>query len=308
MSPLYAAVGETVYWLRHNQARVRSSRSDKDALAGEIISADPGEFVMVPVSNHMKQIQEGFQKILGNFMECPTIASLLEGRFTVEHYKSILRQIFHHTRENPQLQALATVYFRGHQRAVIQRFYRHATSEIGHDRLALDDYKTLGGDASSLPYENPLPATLALLGYGFYEVCNRNPLGYLGYLFFLEFTPTTAGNGVMDALGEIGVPNRAMTFLKDHTVIDVGHNKLMEGYVADLVRHDWQAETVVAAMHATGNLYANMLDEAVAFSDAPYDVGWNWDELQADGIDPGRFTNRQKQSIVSGLSSYDAVS
>ncbi|MCG8622164.1 MAG: iron-containing redox enzyme family protein [Proteobacteria bacterium] len=256
----------------------------------------------------MEQIQEGFQQILETFMGCQTLTSLMEGRITTEHYKSILRQIFHHTRENPQLQALSTVYFRGRQREVIQRFYRHATSEVGHDQLALNDFKTLGGDASSIPYENPLPATLALLGYGFYEVYNRNPLGYLGYLFFLEFTPTTTGNGVMDALRAVGIPDRAMTFLKDHTVIDVGHNRLMEGYVADLVRHDWQADIVVAAMHTTGNLYANMLDEAVAFADAPYNVGWNWGELQADGLEPIQFRRRQDQKTEYELPPYDAVS
>ena len=266
---------------------------------------------MTPVSTfsgYMEQIQDGFQQNLGTFMGCRTIASLMEGRITVEHYKGILRQIFHHTRENPQLQALSTVYFRGRQREVIQRFYRHATSEVGHDQLALNDFKTLGGDATFVPYENPLPATLALLGYGFYEIYNRNPLGYLGYLFFLEFTPTTAGNGVMEALRVAGVPDGAMTFLKDHTVIDVGHNKLMEGYVADLVRHDWHADIVIASMQVTAKLYANMLDEAVAFSDAPYDVGWNWDELQADGLDPTQFKNRQGRKTGYELPSYDALS
>ena len=49
----------------------------------------------------MEQIREEFQKTLRTFMDSRTITSLMEGRFTVEHYKSILRQIFHHTRENP---------------------------------------------------------------------------------------------------------------------------------------------------------------------------------------------------------------
>ena len=263
---------------------------------------------MAPVAAHMEQIQEGFNKTLGTFLNSPSITSLMEGRLTVEHYKSVLRQVFHHTRENPQLQASATVYFRGHQREVIKNFFRHVTSEIGHDQLALNDYKTLGGDPSSVPYENPLPATLALLGYGFYQIYNRNPLGYLGYLFFLEFTPTTSGGGVMDALRAVGVPDRAMTFLKDHTVVDVSHNKLMEGYVANLVAHDWQADVVAAAMHATGNLYANMLNDAVAFADAPYDVGWNWAELQADGLEPKHFSRGRDREAGREVQLYDAVS
>lgn len=262
---------------------------------------------MAPASAHMERIQEEFQKTLRVFLDCRTITSLMEGRFTIEHYKSILRQIFHHTRENPQLQALSTIYFRGRQREVVQRFYRHAASETGHDQLALNDYRVLGGDATCVPYENPLPATLALLGYGFYGVSNRNPLEYLGYLFFLEFTPTHTGNGLMEALRAVGVPDRAMTFLKDHTVIDVAHNRLMEGYIGDLVRCDWQKDVVTAAIRTTGKLYANMLDEAVAFSNAPYDVGWDWVELQADGMEPEKLLNRP-WNIEHEASAYGALS
>ena len=129
--------------------------------------------------------------------------------------------------------------------------------------------------ATYLPahHENPLPATLAPLGNGFHQIYDRYPLGYPGYLFFLEFAPTTAG-----------VPDIAMTFLKDHTIIDVDHSRFMEGYVVGLVQHGLQTETILAAMRVTGNAYARMRDEAVAYSEAPYDVGWNWNELRVDGL------------------------
>ena len=44
-----------------------------------------------PCSGYMEQIQEGFQQILETFMGCQTLTSLMEGRITTEHYKSILR-------------------------------------------------------------------------------------------------------------------------------------------------------------------------------------------------------------------------
>lgn len=207
---------------------------------------------------------------------------LSTGQLSASEYRSVLREIFHHTRENPQLQALATVYFRGRQRDMVRLFYKHAASEIGHDQLALNDYVTLGGDAESVPYQNPLPATTALLAYGFYQIYNLNPLGYLGYLYFLEFTGTMAGGDLMGSLRKIGVPDNAMTFLQDHTEIDVGHNKLMEKYAEHLLKTEADIDCVVYAMKTTGYLYSRMIQSAIDDASAPAATGWNWEEINAD--------------------------
>jgi Iron-containing redox enzyme len=219
--------------------------------------------------NSMNTLLAEFQDILAKFNGSQPIRRIMAGDVTIDHYKEILRQIFHHTRENPQIQALATVYFRGHQRTIIKDFYRHATSEIGHDQLALNDLKVLGEDVGSIPYENPLPSTTALLGFAFYQINNLNPIGYLGYLFFLEFTPTQNGRAYMELLNKIGVPYEAMTFLQDHAAVDIGHNKLMESYVAELIKTEDDLSSVIYAMQVTGKLYADMLQGAFDQVDNP---------------------------------------
>jgi len=80
-----------------------------------------------------------FGQVLDRFNQSPAMRRFLDGQIGIAHYKWMLRQIFHQVRENPQIQALATVSFRGAQRHVIRKFYIHATSEIGHDQLALND-------------------------------------------------------------------------------------------------------------------------------------------------------------------------
>jgi len=230
----------------------------------------------------MQELRDRFQPTLEAFLRSPPMAALYAGDMTVAEYRSILRQIFHHTRENPQLQALATVYFRGAQRDMVRPFFAHAASEVGHDQLALNDFATLGGDPANVPYENPLPATSALLAYGFYQIYNLNPLGYLGYLFFLEFTPTARGEEMMEHLRALGVPENAMTFLRDHTEIDVGHNKMMEKYVAKMVHAEADLDCIGYAMKTTGHLYEQMLAHAMAYAERPTDTGWNWEELEAD--------------------------
>lgn len=240
----------------------------------------------------LDRIKEKFGPVLDRFMASEPIRLISDGKLTVNEYRSIMREIFHHTRENPQLQALATVYFRGRQRDLIRSFYSHAASEIGHDQLALNDFVTLGGDATHVPYENPLPATSALLAYGFYQIYNHNPVGYLGYLFFLEFTPTHIGPALMEALGKLGVPIGAMTFLKDHTEIDQGHNRLMEKYVSKLVKSDPEFDCICYSMETTGYLYEQMLSQAIADARNPAARGWNWEELKADGLSPAAIARR----------------
>src|SRR5690606_27716632 len=111
-----------------------------------------------------------FDLTLNRFMASPPMTRLLSGDLSTDEYRSFLRQIYYVVRENPQLQALATIYFRGHQRETVRNFYKHALSEVGHDQLALNDYVTLGGDASLVPYRNPLPATSAMTAFAFYQI------------------------------------------------------------------------------------------------------------------------------------------
>ncbi len=222
--------------------------------------------------NAFEEIKGCFDVALERFEKSRPIQALLNGEASKEQYCSILREIYFHTRENPQIQALATVRFRGDQRQNVKRFFQHATSEIGHDQMALNDLETLGQDTSLLPSLNPAPATAALTAFGFYQTWHLNPVGYLGYLFFLEFMPTSAGERYAGELAKAGVPFEAMTFLMEHAHVDVAHNKLMEKYINSLIWRDEELEAVKYAVRVTGDLYAAMLEQAMF--DDEYAAGW----------------------------------
>ncbi len=233
-----------------------------------------------------EKLERRFKPILAAFMESPSMRHLAEGKMTMEEYGSYLKQVAYCVRENPQLQALATVYFRGRQRDAIKGFYQHAASEIGHDQLALNDYIDIGGDATLVPYKNPLPATTALTSFAFYQIHNLNTLGYLGYLYFLEFMPTMAGPVIAEQLAAINVPQSATTFLRDHIEIDQAHNRLMKHYADSLLKTEADIDAVEYAMKTTSYLYSAMIDEAIKDVHTPYETGWNWEELNADGLQP----------------------
>ncbi len=226
-----------------------------------------------------QRLREAFEFAREAFLASPGLRRLADGKIGVAHYASYLRQVFHHTRENPQIQALATVYFRGHQRGAIERFFRHASSEIGHDQLALKDLRTLGFAIDALPFQNPLPETSAVIAFPFYQIQNLSPVGYLGYLCFLQFLPQASGSAIMDALERVGVTRAAMRFLRDHSSADLAYTQRMESYAETLITDERELGAAVYAMRATGRLYASMIEAAFAYADAPIEYGVANEEL-----------------------------
>jgi len=219
----------------------------------------------------METLRTCFDEVAWAFNTSPPMKRLAEGRFTVEHYKEYLRQLYFYTRESPQMLSLAAVYFRGSDREMVQAFLRHATEEQGHDQWALADLAALGEHVGNLPYRNPLPATLALHAFTFYQITCRNPVAHIGYVYFMGFLPTSSGTAYIQRLEALGVPRTAMSFLSDHVIVDEKHNKLMAEYAERLIHSDDDLHAVEYSVRVTGALYAAMLQAAIEQADNPKD-------------------------------------
>ncbi|MCA9711134.1 MAG: iron-containing redox enzyme family protein, partial [Myxococcales bacterium] len=161
-------------------------------------------------SNAFATLADRFGSVLDDFLGSAPLRRLASADVTVEEYRSYIKQVYYYVRENPQIQAVGTAYFRGQQRSTVRSVLAHAVSEVGHEQMALDDYVALGGDASVVPYRNPHPATTALTSFAYYQIHNLNPVGYLGYLFFLEFSPTQVGTKLCEQLLACNVPEHAL--------------------------------------------------------------------------------------------------
>ena len=233
-----------------------------------------------------EQLKRVFDEdVLTSFNQSPAMIHVAKGNVTPLEYGSFLKQIYYVVRENPQLQALSTSYLRGEQREVIRRFYQHATSEIDHDQLCLNDIETLGQDAALIPFQNPLPESIAMTSFAHYQICFQNPVSYLGYLFFLEFLPTQAGGALTAALSGAGIPASAMTFIRDHIEIDQAHNRMMVQYADLLLKDRADFDAAVYVMKTIGHFYAEMLGAAIKDAHEPKDTGWNWREIEQSNID-----------------------
>jgi pyrroloquinoline quinone (PQQ) biosynthesis protein C len=194
---------------------------------------------------------------------------MAEGSVRLNHYKSYLIETYHHAGINPQIQAYTTMFFRDNPREVVKKFYQHAISEIAHDLLALADLKALGADTEKIKASRPLPSTMALNAFPLYYVQFKNPIGYLGYLFHLEFMPTTSGEGYMSSLSKLGVSREAMSFIEEHAKVDLHHNKLMEFYIDKLVTSQADCDEVIFTAESACHLHNRMIEDAFARADDP---------------------------------------
>lgn len=215
-----------------------------------------------------EKLQEVWSSVERRFMTSAPLRRAAMGDVTAAHYAAYLRETYFYTREDPQIQAAATLYLRGLDREMVGPFLQHARSEVGHDQLALNDLTVLGYDVSSIPSEDCLPATALLFSYPMTAMTHRSPVAYLGYLFFLEFLPTAQGEAIAGVAAKAGVPREAMSFLSEHREVDVHHNRLMKVYAEHMVRTDADLKSVTFAMKATGIAFAGMLQDAFESIDA----------------------------------------
>jgi hypothetical protein len=190
-------------------------------------------------------------------------AHLQDGSLTIEHYREILRRIYHNTRLTPPIMAAAAIHLPRGARGAVRTLLKHAIAEHGHDELARADFARLGGDARRLEQEHCPPGALALAGAIAFLTEHVHPACLLGYMFYLEYTPVQVGGAYLERLRGIGVPEDALTFLQEHVEVDPAHIKLMETYVAELVTCEADFQQVLHGMRTTCVLYGRMLDEAI---------------------------------------------
>lgn len=184
---------------------------------------------------------------------------IMSGDMKISAYMGFLQETYHHTKWNPQLQAYCSMFLKNFPRDVYKLFFKHAISEIGHDLMALEDAVGLGADRSKIIESKPLPQTVAFNGFPIFLMNFDNPLGYLGYLFHLEFLPTQNGRKYIELLRNRGIPESSLTFLEEHATVDVGHVKMMEKYIESLIVNKDDLDAVIYAVEGSAELHSAMI-------------------------------------------------
>lgn len=185
---------------------------------------------------------------------------LAEGRLELRHYAGFLRETYHNVAQNPRNMALYIAHLAAGDKALVAKFLKHTAMEVGHDELALADFRALGYDADGARTGRPLPTTEALAAFIVFQIQHRDPAAYLGYLYHLEALPTHMGETLAVSLSGMGIPEAASSFLREHADADPVHMKWNREYLEGFLRTPSDLEAAVYGMRGACELHGVMLE------------------------------------------------
>jgi pyrroloquinoline quinone (PQQ) biosynthesis protein C len=201
-------------------------------------------------------------------LAAPIIGRALAGRIAREEYVAFLTQAFHHVRYTVPLMMAVGARLPARLEWLRKEVVHYIEEEIGHEQWILNDIAAAGGDAVAAGQSVPAPATDAMVGYAWDTVMRRNPVGFFGMVFVLEGTSVAlALNAAEQIQRTLGLPSRAMTYLRSHGQLDREHVHHLAGILERLDDADDRA-AIVQCAQVMFRLYGNVFRELDAH-DAP---------------------------------------
>jgi pyrroloquinoline quinone (PQQ) biosynthesis protein C len=193
-------------------------------------------------------------------------ARIKRGRFfttQAEHfdravYVETMVQIYHYTKNNALNQA-AAAYASDHEQVGLLAFaFKHASEELGHERMILRDLACLGISADEVKSRSLLPPTAALNGYLYSVALREGILPRLGYSFWAENAYEHIGPVIESARRSLDLSDDQMSFFIAHASIDEKHSQEVHAMIEKWVVTDEQKRAVkqvaLTTLHLTGAL------------------------------------------------------
>ena len=179
-------------------------------------------------------------------------------------YRRTMIQIFHYTRHNSVNQAAAAFRADPDDLPLLRFIYGHAKEELGHERLALHDLRSLGlvaEDGSDI--DPPLPATDALINYLYGVVLRDGPVPRLGYSYWAESVYPHIAPLLRAARSSLGLADRDMTFFVAHAEVDAGHAEQVRAAIRRAATTPARADAIHRVAVTSLWLTLELLEQAV---------------------------------------------
>lgn len=210
----------------------------------------------------LDRLKQRLTKEFEKLAESPYLPKVMEPGFADKRlYALYLLETYHYTRHNARNQALVATRPENIDVRYLKFCLKHAEDEMGHELMALHDLKNLGYEVSEDTLPKPLAATETLIAYLYHVSRTGNPLARLGYSFWAE----QSYGYIQPLLGMVsaglGVPDKAMTFFKEHSAIDEVHAKQVSDAIERYAKtgDDWRS--IEECMANSLVLTARMMDQ-----------------------------------------------
>ncbi|MEO7548677.1 MAG: iron-containing redox enzyme family protein [Ramlibacter sp.] len=166
-------------------------------------------------------------------------------------YKDLMLQVYHYSRHNSMNQAVAA--FVPAPEGLLKFVYRHASEELGHERMVIHDLKSIDLFYEADLAEQPLPATEALIGYLYSVALRYGAIARLGYSFWAESVYGHIGPGLTKISQDLKLSSKNFTFFGSHAQADVAHQQQVEEAIERFAVSE--AERALVSKVATTTLF-----------------------------------------------------
>jgi hypothetical protein len=174
-------------------------------------------------------------------------------------YRDLMLQVYQYSRHNSMNQAIAA--FVPAPEGLLRFVYRHASEELGHERMVTHDLRSIDLLDESDLAKPPLPATEALIGYLYFVALRYGPVPRLGYSFWAEDAHAHIGEPLAKICADLRLTSKNVTFFGSHAEADVDHIRQVEEALEKFAVTHEQQELVRRVAVTTLSLTGQLLDQ-----------------------------------------------
>jgi thiaminase len=174
-------------------------------------------------------------------------------------YCDLMTEIHHYTKHNARNQA-ATAFIDAPE-GLLKFAFHHAAEELGHERMAIHDLKSLQLFNDDILTKKPLPATEALIGYLYFVAFKYGPVARLGYSFWAEDVYEQIGEALAKIRKDLCLSDKNMTFFVAHAKIDEKHIEQVRDCIIRFAKTPLEQELVMQVAKTTIFLTGQLLEQ-----------------------------------------------
>ena len=184
---------------------------------------------------------------------------VMRGTVSRPLYRDLMLQVYHYSRHNSVNQAVAA--FVPAPEGLLRFVYRHASEELGHERMVTHDLRSIDLLDEADLAKPPLPATEALIGYLYYVALRYGPVARLGYSFWAEDAHSHIGEALAKICTDLKLTTKNVTFFGSHAEADIDHIRQVEEALQKYAATPQEQELVNRVALTTLTLTGQLLDQ-----------------------------------------------
>jgi thiaminase len=205
-------------------------------------------------------IDERIEVVWGNLLaNSKLVQAIEEKKISPLLYAIYMVETYHYTSHNARNQALVGV--RDASNPVYTKFcFEHASEEVGHERMALHDLKSLGLNGLEEKLKKPLPETETLIAYLYWISATGNPLQRLGYSYWAESCYQYINPLINKLKDTLSLTPNQLTFFIAHSDIDADHFEDIKTIITRACKTQEDLDSILDVMETSLVLTGRMLD------------------------------------------------